>query len=176
LNTVFDTWPETIRVLIGDDHRIVREGLKQILADAPDVWFGITSDGTIGGMSTLFQRSSELEKGMSRAGVKTLRKAKRVVHGEPYEEWLFTNTPYQDDVRGTRFVLHGNESGEKPDQPFLKLAFYNGDRIPVPELTMPEKDRLGLFKPLTRATLSEAEALAIWDKLSATLRPRPGAF
>lgn len=26
-----------IRVLIGDDHRIVREGIKQILADAPDV-------------------------------------------------------------------------------------------------------------------------------------------
>jgi len=28
---------DTIRALIGDDHRIVREGLKQILADAPDV-------------------------------------------------------------------------------------------------------------------------------------------
>lgn len=28
---------ETIRVLIADDHRIVREGLKQVLADAPDV-------------------------------------------------------------------------------------------------------------------------------------------
>ena len=28
---------ETIRVLIGDDHRIVREGLKQVLAEAPDV-------------------------------------------------------------------------------------------------------------------------------------------
>jgi DNA-binding NarL/FixJ family response regulator len=27
----------TLRVLIGDDHRIVREGLKQVLADAPDV-------------------------------------------------------------------------------------------------------------------------------------------
>lgn len=27
----------TIRVLIGDDHRIVREGLKQVLADAPEV-------------------------------------------------------------------------------------------------------------------------------------------
>jgi len=37
VNTVFDILPETIRVLIGDDHRIVREGLKQILADAPDV-------------------------------------------------------------------------------------------------------------------------------------------
>jgi two-component system, NarL family, invasion response regulator UvrY len=29
--------PSSIRVLIGDDHRIVREGIKQILADAPDV-------------------------------------------------------------------------------------------------------------------------------------------
>ena len=37
MNTVFDVMAETIRVLIGDDHRIVREGLKQILADAPDV-------------------------------------------------------------------------------------------------------------------------------------------
>jgi DNA-binding NarL/FixJ family response regulator len=27
----------TIRILLGDDHRIVREGLKQILADAPEM-------------------------------------------------------------------------------------------------------------------------------------------
>jgi two-component system invasion response regulator UvrY len=37
MTTVFDVLTEAIRVLIGDDHRIVREGLKQILADAPDV-------------------------------------------------------------------------------------------------------------------------------------------
>ena len=30
-------WPPRVRVLIGDDHRIVREGIKQILADTPDV-------------------------------------------------------------------------------------------------------------------------------------------
>lgn len=28
---------DSIRVLLGDDHRIVREGLKQVLADAPEV-------------------------------------------------------------------------------------------------------------------------------------------
>lgn len=28
---------DTLRVLIGDDHRIVREGLKQVLADAPEI-------------------------------------------------------------------------------------------------------------------------------------------
>jgi len=32
-----DINPDTIRVLIGDDHRIVREGIKQVLADALDV-------------------------------------------------------------------------------------------------------------------------------------------
>lgn len=37
MNTQSDPVTGTIRVLIGDDHRIVREGLKQILADAPDV-------------------------------------------------------------------------------------------------------------------------------------------
>lgn len=29
--------PATLNVLLGDDHRIVREGLKQVLADAPEV-------------------------------------------------------------------------------------------------------------------------------------------
>ncbi len=33
----FDLLADTIRVLIGDNHRIVREGLRRILADAPDV-------------------------------------------------------------------------------------------------------------------------------------------
>ena len=29
--------PQKLNILIGDDHRIVREGLKQVLADAPDI-------------------------------------------------------------------------------------------------------------------------------------------
>ena len=28
---------KTFKILIGDDHRIVREGIKQVLADAPDI-------------------------------------------------------------------------------------------------------------------------------------------
>jgi two-component system, NarL family, invasion response regulator UvrY len=36
-----------IRILLGDDHRIVREGLKQILADAPDLCVvGESASGT----------------------------------------------------------------------------------------------------------------------------------
>ncbi len=36
---------DSIRVLIGDDHRIVREGLKQLLADAPEVVVRAEAEG-----------------------------------------------------------------------------------------------------------------------------------
>ncbi|WP_048438374.1 response regulator transcription factor [Caenimonas sp. SL110] len=36
----------SIRVLLGDDHRIVREGLKQVLADAPEIV--VCAEGTTG--------------------------------------------------------------------------------------------------------------------------------
>ncbi len=38
MNTVATTpVHRPVKILIGDDHRIVREGLKQVLADAPDI-------------------------------------------------------------------------------------------------------------------------------------------
>ena len=38
MNTVANTTlHRPVKILIGDDHRIVREGLKQVLADAPDI-------------------------------------------------------------------------------------------------------------------------------------------
>lgn len=146
------------------------------LIDAPDVWFGFGSSDAIKEKTTLFDRAPEVERSMKDGGSKTLRKENRTLHGQAYEEWLFINTPEQDDVRGTYFLMHGNELRTDPAQPFVEFKLHNGNRIPVPQLTMEEKDRLGLFKPLTKATLRDAEALTIWDKISATLRPRPGAF
>lgn len=146
------------------------------LVDAPDVWFGFGSSDAIKEKTTLFDRTPDVERAMKDGGSKTLRKDKRTLHGQTYEEWLFINTPEQDDVRGSNFLMHGNELRTDPAQPFIEFKLHNGNRIPVPDLTMVEKDRLGLFKPLPKATLSDAEALAIWDKVSATLRPRPRAF
>ena len=80
---------------------------------------------------------------------------------QTHEEWLFINTPEQDGVQGSNFLMHGNELRTDPAQPFIEFKLHNGNRIPVPDLTMVEKDRLGLFKPLPKATLSDAEALAI---------------
>lgn len=146
------------------------------LADAPDVWFGFGSSDAIKEDSTLLQRSPSAEKAMAKEDAKLLRKGTRTIHGQEYEEVLMGNTLEQDGIRGSMFMMYGNELRSDPLQPFVDLGFRNGNRIPVPELTMAEKDKLRLNEILTKATLTDSEAVAIWDKVSATLRPRPGAF
>lgn len=146
------------------------------LSDAPDVWFGFGSSDATKESTSLFDRAPDVERAMKDGGSKTLRKAKRTINGQEYEEWLFINTPEQDGIKGNMFLMHGNELRMDRSQPFVDFGFHNGNRIPVPELSMEQKDRLRLNEALKKATLSDAEALAIWDKVSATLRPRPAAF
>ena len=52
-----------VKILIGDDHRIVREGLKQVLADAPDI--EVVADAETG--PDILQRALALggDKGLS---------------------------------------------------------------------------------------------------------------
>ena len=54
---------EAIKILIGDDHRIVREGLKQVLADAPEI--EVVAEAETG--PDIIQRVDELggNKGLS---------------------------------------------------------------------------------------------------------------
>ena len=146
------------------------------LVDAPDVWFGFGSSDAVREEDTLLQRSPRAERALAKAGTKILRKGTRNIHGQAFEEVLLRNTVEQDGLRGEWFMMNGNELRTDPAQPFIDLSFRNGNRIPVPEMSMEQKDELRLNEILTKATLTEAESLAIWDKVSATLRPRPGAF
>ncbi len=154
------------------------EGMQMAfdLNDSPDVYFNFSEDGSLHEESTLLQRSGQVESEMAQSGTKTVRKGERSVHDRPYEEWLMKG-PTPDEVQGTMFTLHGNEVAQGADKPFISLVMYNGFRvIQPPDLTMDQQERRGLFKRLEKATLSEAEAVALWEKVTATLRVRPGAF
>lgn len=157
---------------------VVDEGVQIAfdLKGTPDVYFNFTEDGTLHEKTTLLQRSSQVESEMSQSGTQTVRKGQRTIDGHPYEEWLMKGpTPAQ--VAGTMFTLHGNEVAEGAAKPFVSLVLYNGFRVLQPAgLTLEQQEQRGLFKDLKKATLSEAEAVALWDKVTATLRPRPGAF
>lgn len=146
--------------------------IPYVLAGTPDVFFNFVYTTKIHENDTLLERSGKTEKEMKAAGTETVRKGKREINSLPYEEWLMRG-PTPDHVPGTMFALHGNETSADPAKPFITLGFFNGYRIPAPPRTMEESAQL---KDLQRASLTEAEAVGIWDKVTATMRLRPGAF
>ncbi|MBH2015559.1 MAG: hypothetical protein I8H88_03660 [Burkholderiales bacterium] len=142
------------------------------LQDSPDLYFDFNHTTTVRERNTLLERTAQVEKEMQGSGTQTIRKGKRDINGMPYEEWLMRG-PTPDRVPGTMFMLHGNETASDPAKPFVELRLFNGFRIPAPERTLEEK---AMLKDLDKSSLTEAQALGLWDRVAATLRVRPGAF
>jgi len=146
------------------------------LKGTPDAYFKFSELGDLHETTSLLQRGSQIEKEISPSGTVTLRKGALRIHDQPYEEWLM-HGPTSEKVQGTMFTLHGNETASGPSKPFITWMLYNGFHPLVPpDLSLEEKERRGLFKSLEQASFSAAEAVALWDKVIPTLRPRPGAF
>ncbi len=161
----------------GKPHEAEEAYIPFHLKDAPDVYFHVSvSPEKLKEDETLLQRSAKVEREMQQSGTKTIRKGEIVRGGQKFEEWLMKGpTPYR--VPGTMFSVVTNEATPGVQHPFVELELFNGFFIPQPkDLSEEEKDKRGLYKDLERATLSEAEAIAIWDKVSPTLRQRPGAM
>lgn len=143
------------------------------LEGAPDVYFMIAAKPeSVKVSESLLQRSGKVEKEMAASGTTTIRKGVVRYAGHGYEEWLMRG-PTPARVQGTMFGLLGNETKHGVAFPFMSVEMFNGFRTPSRERTAEESAQL---QKLERASLSEAEALALWDKVAPTLRPRPGAF
>ncbi|PPE64869.1 T6SS immunity protein Tli4 family protein [Caldimonas caldifontis] len=145
------------------------------LKDAPDVFVMFSHSTQVWEDDTMLQRASSIERQLAAAGIKTLRKGPRTIHGLPYEEWLSREpeTVTSARVPGHGLTLHGNEAAKDPRKPNIEFTLYNGHYIPSPPRSLEEK---AMIPDLTHATLSEGQVLALWEAITATLRPRPGAL
>jgi hypothetical protein len=143
------------------------------LAGSPDVWLNVASIPETAKEDTrLLERTAQVERDMMASGTQTIRKGAVKFGGAPFDEWLFKGrTP--DRVPGTMFYLLGNESTPGLAHPFIRMQLFNGFRVPAPERTAEQSAQL---QDLERASLSEAEAIGVWNKVAATVRLRPGAF
>ncbi|MNR57197.1 hypothetical protein D3C85_1779230 [compost metagenome] len=83
--------------------------------------------------------------------------------GVDAEEWLLAGPRPTTEVHGHLFSLEGNALENDVLAPFVGLDMETA--VPLPD------DR-----GLERASLTDAEALAVWDAISRTLRPRPNGF
>ena len=138
------------------------------LKGSPDVYFNFFSQTEVRDKTTMLERSAAIEREMRQSGTTTVRKGVRKINAFSYEEWLMRG-PTPDRVAGTMFTLQANETERDPAKPVVEFKLFNGFRIPAPPSTPEESAQM---KELTKASLTEAEALGVWDVVSATIRPR----
>jgi hypothetical protein len=96
-------------------------------------------------------------------GGRTIRKGKVALQGIDAEEWLIAGET-DLGVPGSMFTLEANSMTSGAQSPLLTMDLNTGS----PNAFMHDR--------LKAASMSEGEAVALWDVVSRTLRPRPNAF
>lgn len=142
-------------------------------SDVQDVYFSYHFMSHIGPQNpSLLGRGREIEANLATVNGKTVRKGERSGHGLQFEEWLL----YRDSRAKSRlydYTLELNAAFGNADKPFLAVDFVSGVRPPRPS---PTSEQAAVEKPIAQASLGEAPSTVLWDKVTSTLRPRPGAF
>jgi hypothetical protein len=136
-----------------------------LLHDMHDVGFRVDTDSDIHESDTLLQRT-EMNAAIKASGGRTIRKAEIELRGiQQAEEWLSDGLTGAQ-VRGHHFVLEANSKIGSATSPMVSLNMDNGGRLPG----------IDGDRQLTQASLTEGEAVALWDAVSRSLHPRPNAF
>ena len=137
---------------------------KFVLANHHDVNFNLNTDSSIRTDDSLLQRGADIAVALSRNDGRTLRNGPVALPGIPAEEWLMAGITVME-IPGFHFILEGNAKVGSPQSPLITL---------VQDVGAPNK-LLELYS-LERVSLTEADSIALWDKITRTLRPRPNAF
>jgi hypothetical protein len=74
--------------------------------------------------------------------------------------------PFAPPVKGHNFLLEANTTTGGPATPYLTFEMDNGNH----SFLFPDGERV------KQASLTENEAIAVWDVISRTVRPRPNGF
>lgn len=142
-------------------------------SEVEDVYFTYHYMSNIGPQSTtLPQRGSAIEAELKESNGRTLRKGPRGDAGVTFDEWLVQRETRAGGMR-YRFTLEANSTEGIAGKPLFIHNFSSGVRHPRPEPTLEE---VAVLKPITQASLGAAPSIALWDTVTRTLRPRPGAF
>lgn len=122
--------------------------------------------------TTLLQRGAAIEADLkSRKGV-TLRKGARADAPVHFDEWL-SEKEGSGGARVFRAALEANSLAVSAHKPLLIINMLSGAHHPRPAPTLEEA---ATRKPVAMASLSSSAAIPLWDAITRTIRPRPGAF
>jgi Tle cognate immunity protein 4 C-terminal domain/Tle cognate immunity protein 4 N-terminal domain len=145
-----------------------REEVQSYFAfdDKPDVFLSLESYSDLSADTTLLQRitGSTVKDTIAGAGGHMIRSGPVALGTMKAEEILMAGKT-QPNVAGHVFSLEANATTSDSLNPYLLLDMSNGSSSFLVE-----------GYEVKQPSLTEGEALALWDAVSRTLRPRPNGF
>ncbi|MEE3664138.1 T6SS immunity protein Tli4 family protein [Brenneria sp. g21c3] len=141
----------------GDYYQQEEVTLSYTSPEYPNIVINLDTDNFNREKDSLLERGAEINQIIAAAEGNTLQKGARNINGLYGEEWLVegngVNYPIQ---RVHRFALNVNEKTDSAKAPALSMIFR---QEPLPDEQLPPR-----------------EAVAAWERITSTLRLRPGAF
>ena len=138
------------------------------VAPTPDVRITLSSYANVRESTTLLDRSLKIHASLLLSGIKTVGNGKRQGQGIDFEEWLMEG-PTQEKITGHMFTAEAFSKEGSATTPMIILNFYNGERPSNDDVDNPRAK-------LKQATLSLSQSVALWNRITKTLRKRPNAF
>ncbi|WP_155835318.1 T6SS immunity protein Tli4 family protein [Herbaspirillum sp. RV1423] len=146
----------------ASDEEEVSVGFR--LEQHQDVFFRLETNANLREDETLLQRSSQINETIQSRDGKTLRKGRLDSKDlSTAEEWLASGR-MQAGTPGTFFMLEANSMIGSAKTPWLSFDMKTG-----------VFDKYQKDQP-QHASLTEGEAIGLWDAVSRTIRVRPGAM
>ena len=152
-----------IKGAASDEERI--ETVFWLNGTTSDIRLELTTDSGLREADTLLQRSDQADEILKSRKGSTIRKGQVDLPGIPQaEEWLMSGTT-DAHIPGQHFGLEATSKTSSAKTPMVMLDMDTG----VFREDVPEANR-------TKTSLTEGEAVGLWDAVSRTLRPRPNGF
>lgn len=149
---------------------IEKVAMRYIDRERRDVYFNFTTDSWLQEETTLLDRVSEVRAALREdENGEVFREGEVTLNGiDQAAEALVAQSSqdYSNRIRQNAFYLEANSLKGNRLSPLVTIDFVNGEFA-----AKEDKD-----KRIEKASLTDAEAIGLWDAITRTFRPRPGAF
>ncbi|AKN67591.1 hypothetical protein G5B88_21920 [Herbaspirillum seropedicae] len=143
------------------------------LNEVDDVYFTLATLSGPRDADTLLDRMKFLAPIWKTDGGRLIRSG-RIYRELPGQEVLYMAPDEHTKIPALEFRYEDTRRGDGATNPSIEVGMNVGTRKPEPDPEDP--DEHAYPPPIFTPSLSEAEAIHLWDKVLPTLRTRPGAF
>lgn len=143
------------------------------LNNVDDTYFTLATLAGPRDYDTLLNRMNFVTPALLAGGGNLIRKG-RLHHELPGEEVLYMAPDEHSEISTLKFLYEDTRRGAGIRNPSVNVEMRVGTRKPEPNIEAPTHHEYPT--PILKPSLSETEAVYLWDKVIPTLRTRPSAF